>query len=298
MAEGQQSESSWDRDLEGPSLRIASSTATPLRVTAGPGTGKTFTLMRRVARLIEEGADPERILVISFTRAASRDLTGAIMQLDVDGVEKISSSTLHSHCYKTLMKSSVLELTNRVARTLLKFELRRLEEDLKIGGSRAIKDCRRMIRAFEADWARLQHEEPGWPLETEDKTFHRELLDWLTFHRAMLIGELPTLMLTFLRQNPAAADGREFDHILVDEYQDLNRADQALIDLLAENGTLTVVGDEDQSIYGRLRYAQPEGIRDFALYHEHTESESLETCRRCPPQVISMANSLISENRD
>jgi superfamily I DNA/RNA helicase len=297
VAEERQSDATWNNGLEGTALRIASSDATPLRVTAGPGTGKTFTLMRRVARLLEEGVEPERILVISFTRTASRDLTNEISRLDVDGVKKVASGTLHSHCYKTLMKGSVLALTKRVARTLLPFELRHLEEDLKIPISRPIAACRRMRWAFEADWARLQHEEPGWPLDPADKVFHRDLLDWLVFHQAMLIGELPTLLLTYFRQNPVAVDGREFDHVLVDEYQDLNRADQVLIDLIAESGTLTVVGDEDQSIYGRLRYAQPEGIRDFALHHEHTVSESLEVCRRCPAQVVMMANSLISENR-
>jgi DNA helicase-2/ATP-dependent DNA helicase PcrA len=293
-----QSTTKWSKDLEGPALSIAGTTATPLRVTAGPGTGKTFALMRRVARLVEDGADPSRILVITFTRTAARDITREISRIEADGASEVISGTLHSYCFKMLAKASVFEFTNRVARTLIEFEKKVLYEDLKIHGIRSITDCKGMVKAFEADWARLQHEKPGWPTDPADQQFHQELMDWFRFHESMLLGELPTLALTFLRQNPATPERSAFDHVLVDEYQDLNRADQVLIDILAEHGTLTVIGDEDQSIYGRIRYAQPEGIRDFADYHPHTHSESMDICRRCPVQVIEMANQLISVNRD
>ena len=65
----------WDEDLEGTSLRIAGLDHTPIRVMAGPGTGKTFALMRRVARLLQQGINPRRILVCTFTRTAARDLS-------------------------------------------------------------------------------------------------------------------------------------------------------------------------------------------------------------------------------
>ena len=87
-----------------------------------------------------------------------------------------------------------------------------------------------------------------------------------------------------------------FDHVLVDEYQDLNRADQELIDCLAANGSLTVIGDEDQSIYTFLRHARPEGIVNFHQKHSNTHDEALSECKRCPSQVIEMANSLITRN--
>ena len=67
----------WNDDLGGAALQIAASDATPLRVRAGPGTGKTFTLMRRIARFLEQGTAPERILVCTFTRTAAADLKEA-----------------------------------------------------------------------------------------------------------------------------------------------------------------------------------------------------------------------------
>ncbi len=66
----------WRAGLEGVPLRIAGANESPLRVVAGPGTGKTFSLMRRVQRLLEEGVEPDRILVVTFTRTAARDLWG------------------------------------------------------------------------------------------------------------------------------------------------------------------------------------------------------------------------------
>jgi DNA helicase II / ATP-dependent DNA helicase PcrA len=64
----------WTDDLVEPALTIAGADQSPLRVVAGPGTGKTFTLMRRVARLIQKGEDPESIFLCSFTRTAAADL--------------------------------------------------------------------------------------------------------------------------------------------------------------------------------------------------------------------------------
>ncbi len=64
----------WNTGLTGPYLNIASYLGTPLRVMAGPGTGKTFALMRKVARLLETGTPPSSILVVSFTRTAANDL--------------------------------------------------------------------------------------------------------------------------------------------------------------------------------------------------------------------------------
>jgi superfamily I DNA/RNA helicase len=62
----------WDDDLQGPALRIAAYLGSPLRVCAGPGTGKSTALRRRVMRLLEEGEDPDRIFLVTFTRNAAR----------------------------------------------------------------------------------------------------------------------------------------------------------------------------------------------------------------------------------
>lgn len=121
-------------------------------------------------------------------------------------------------------------------------------------------------------------------------------MEWLKLHRCVLLGELGNEMRAYLSSNPTCAERQQFDYILVDEYQDLNRADQSIIDMLAQSARLMVIGDEDQSIYSSLRYAQPEGIRNFLDSHPETEDLPLTVCRRCPTKVVEMANSLIRFN--
>lgn len=285
----------WDGLDEG-GRAIAGNAASPLRVCAGPGTGKTTAMMRRIWRLLDEGVDPRRIFVVTFTRTAARDLVTSLERLGVPGSPQVRASTLHSYCFSVLQRTAVLEVTGRNPRLLMDFEEDFLQEDLKRLPDRRKGDCDRLIRAFEASWARLQSDTPGWPTDPAEREFHHELMAWLHFHNAMLVGELATEMHAYLRANPASPERTAFDHVLVDEYQDLNRANQEIIDLLASTSDITIVGDEDQAIYAGLQYAQPEGIREFPTTHPGTADVPLETCRRCPKRIVAMANSLISHN--
>ena len=283
----------WNDNLTGAALRIACNPNSPLRVVAGPGTGKTFALMRRVARLLEGGEAPRRILVCTFTRTAADDLFKEISRLRVEGTAEIVAGTLHAFCFRLLWRTEVLTDTGRVPRPLLDFETRFMLEDLShLGG---IGECQKRLKAFSAAWARLQSEEPGWPNDQNDRRFHNILISWLRFHQSMLVGELIPEAYHYLRNNPASPERTAFAHVLVDEYQDLNRAEQLILDLLAENGMLTVVGDEDQSIYS-FKHAHPEGIAEFSQYHSNTTDETLLECRRCPQLVVDMANDLIGHN--
>jgi DNA helicase-2/ATP-dependent DNA helicase PcrA len=285
----------WDDGLVGAARRIAEADHSPIRVMAGPGTGKTFALMRRVARLLQEGVDGARMLVCTFTRTAARDLQCALTALGLDGTEDVRAGTLHSFCFGLLSGDEVLEATGRTPRPLLHFEERFLLEDLKGDGFRNIGECKKRLQAFNAAWARLQSDEPGWPDNRIDQDFQRMLLGWLRFHEAMVIGEIIPVTLNYLRDNPASSSRAAFDHVLVDEYQDLNRAEQVLLDILSESGNLIVIGDEDQSIYS-FRFAHPEGITTFDETHTDTLDEDLDECRRCPTMVVEMANALIANN--
>ena len=112
----------------------------------------------------------------------------------------------------------------------------------------------------------------------------------------MLIGELVPEGLRYLRNNPASPERAAFSHILVDEYQDLNAAEQEFVQLIAQNAQLTIIGDEDQSIYS-FKHAHPDGIAEFHLRHPDTADETLDLCRRCPTNIVEMANRLISNNQ-
>jgi len=288
----------WDDNLDrrSPAYGIAAAAERFVRVVAGPGTGKSFALKRRVARLLEDGADPERILPVTFTNVAAEDLQREMLQVGVPGCEAIRGSTLHSLCMRILSRQHVLESIGRTPRTLNRFEMEPLLYDLPstFGNKRARN---KRIRAYEAAWARLQHEQPGHAPSRPDQIFETTLVDWLRFHRGMLIGEIIPHVYRYLRDNAVAPERDMFDYILVDEYQDLNKAEQAVVDLLTGDGHVCIVGDDDQSLYS-FKHAHPAGIREFHLTHDDTADHEILECRRCPTRVVDMANALISHNRD
>lgn len=294
----------WDQGLTGTALRIAATDENPIRVMAGPGTGKSFAMKRRVARLLETGQDPNRVLAVTFTRNAAKSLVDDLHALGIPDCNKVRVGTLHAFCFGLLREQAVFDYLGRVPRPIVTFAKRAtlqfeggvmIDDLISAGAFGKKRACTQRIRAFEAAWARLQSEVPGWPHDPIDRQFQAALISWLQFHRAILIGELVPEALRFLRNNPAAAARTAFDHVIVDEYQDLNKAEQDLIDLLAGRGATAIVGDVDQSIY-RFRHANPEGIEAFHRQHPTTHDETLDECRRCPTQVVAIADHLIRHN--
>lgn len=251
-------------------------------------------MKRRVARLLESGADPASILPVTFTRVAAEDLHRELVGMGVPGCDQLQGVTLHSLALRMLMRNNALFAMNRVPRPLNEFELEPLVSDLMDahGGKRRVK---KLQKAFEAAWARLQHEQPGYAPDPADTAFQNDLLDWLVFHESMLIGEVIPQFYQYLSANPVALERNEFSHILVDEYQDLNRAEQGVIELMSSSADVCIVGDDDQSIYS-FKHAHPDGIREWLNDNPGADDLTLDECRRCPTQVVEIANTLIRCN--
>lgn len=274
---------------------IASSLNPRIRVIAGPGTGKSYAMKRRVARLLEGGVPPTRILPVTFTRVAAEDLHRELVGMNVPGCDRLHGVTLHGLAMRILMRNAVLAVTGRHVRPLNEFELEPLISDL-VGTHGGIRDIRKRKQAYEAAWARLQHETPGYAPIQADVAFANDLTNWLVFHQAMLIGEVIPQLYNYLRSNPGAPERTEFSHILVDEFQDLNKVEQGVVDLLCHNAEVCIVGDDDQSIYS-FKHAHPEGIRAWTIVNANADDLSLDDCRRCPTRVVDMVNSLIAHNQ-
>lgn len=281
----------WDDGISSPHKDIAGSTSARIGVLAGPGTGKTsFGLMRRVVRLLEEGVDGSRVLLISFTRVAAADLQDKVAALDAQGVDSVRATTLHGYCFGVLQKDAVLAITGRVPRILLDHEIDLMLRD--IGGAfGTIHERRRRLEAFVAGWARCLEDQPGAPGDADDRDFEHAVMAWLREHQAMLIGEVVPEVHRYLTNNPTADELTSFDHVIVDEYQDLNHLEQTLLDVLAESASLCIAGDDDQSIYS-VRYANAEGIVAY-MGRDEVETYEITVCGRCPANILSMANSLI-----
>ena len=253
-------------------------------------------MKRRVARLLEiEGIEPEQVLAVTFTRVAAEDLHRELVTLHVPGANALNGRTLHSLAMTILMRAHVLIALGRTPRPLNEFELEPLLEDLNpIHGNK--HERRRLIRAYGAGWARLQTQQLGFTRSAAEQAFVDELVEWLIDHEAMLLDEIIPYLYQYLHTNPGAPERTEFRHLLIDEYQDLNRAEQEVLRYLGAQGSMCVVGDDDQSIYG-FKFAHPEGIRQCHTLAP-TEEHSIVECRRCPTTVVRMANALIQRNND
>jgi superfamily I DNA/RNA helicase len=287
----------WDDNIEGPGRIFAAIEAERLRCLAGPGTGKTYALMKRVHRLLEEEeVDPRRVLVVTLTRTASDDLRKNLERLGVEGATNVRTCTLHSLCFSALMKEDVLAITERTPRLLLGFERDILLKDLPeaLGSFTAKK---KLLTEFQAAWSSLDGTPIGSPPGSLPAEFQAELIRSFKLHECMLVGELVPITRAYLADNPYSGILSDFDHILVDEYQDLNRADHGVIELLAEaaiqrHGHIAVIGDDDQCIYVQLRHAHPRGIVEFVA----DEDIPMVECRRCPKRITAMAQNLIEHN--
>jgi superfamily I DNA/RNA helicase len=285
----------WDDNISGVHKEIAGSDARYVSVLAGPGTGKTnYGLMRRVARLVESGVPPREILLISFTRTAAADLRDKVAILGLSEAEGVRATTLHSFCLSILLSDQELKRSRRHPRMLLEHEEDLMLRDLPTDWGK-LKDARQMLNDYVAGWDRCETDYPLLPLMPEDKSFEAEIMDWLTHHKAMLVGEVVPMVYKYLLGDPANEIFSKYKHIIIDEYQDLNFLEQRLIDLIVERSQadLCVAGDDDQSIYA-FRNARPEGILSFGA-RDNVESFSISNCRRCPKNIVAMANSLIGQ---
>lgn len=287
----------WNDDLDKgtPAFNLASTDSQTVRAVAGPGSGKSFAIKRRVARLLEEGLQPDQILAITFTRTAAQDLKREISSLGIAGAEEVHSRTLHSHALKILMQADVLERTGRKPRMVIEHEIAPALRDIDRPEFEGVKEKKKLLDSYLAAWACLQTDTPGFVKDKTQELFESDFIGWLSEHEGILVGEVVPVAIDFLRNNPASQEIGKYRAILVDEYQDLNRSEQEFIRLIRGNADIVIVGDDDQSIYG-FKFAHPEGIQEIDKLHGDFEDIPFNECRRCPKQVTLMASALISKN--
>ena len=288
---------SWNDEIENnsPAYDLAASRATTIRAVAGPGTGKSYGIKKRILRLLEEGVPPDKILAITFTRTAAHDLKTEIVSLSIDGAADVHTRTLHSHALRILMREGVFVQTERYPRMIIEHEQKPILRDLDKPEFGNVRDKGKLLDAYLAAWARLQQDEPGFEQSQIDLDFKNDLLSWLNYHKGILVGEVIPIAIDFLRNNPAVLFIGEYEYILVDEFQDLNKSEQEFIRLIRGDANLVIVGDDDQSIYG-FKFAHPQGIQQINNLFGEYDDIPFDVCRRCPKLVTRMASKLISVN--
>ncbi len=279
----------WDDDLTDEQREAAAYTDGHGRLLAGPGTGKTLVMTRRVAYLVNEmKVMPATITALTFTRHAAGELKQRVVGL-VDVSPHPRVSTLHSFALRQLLRN-----TNMVAETLPQplriaddFEERHIiEEDLKDLLGRDLDAVENALHLLSADWETLNAETNDWEQTFPDPEFLGAWREHRQIYGYTLRAELVFRLKRALSEHPEFSIEGASAHLLVDEYQDLNRCDLAVIRALADRGaTIYAAGDDDQSIYG-FRFAHPEGIRRFEDEYRGAVTKPLTECKRCDRQIL------------
>jgi DNA helicase-2/ATP-dependent DNA helicase PcrA len=286
-------------------LNAARDPAAVIRLIAGPGTGKSATIERRVAHVLNNGANAERVYVISFTRATCSELRQRIAdfceaQPCAATAAQIRVSTIHSLALRILRSANVLAALYPSDPMILDdWELSNIyDQELahKLGcpPGRAAE----IRRAYDTQWQTLNP-----PAIAQQQFTNAEWQGFTAFHTTrrnlyccVLLGELVHECVSRLQLGSIQPDQLPpIEHLIVDEYQDLNACDQEFIRRLAVDGaTLFVAGDDDQSIYA-FRHANPAGIVRFNEAYQNASTHTLNACFRCTPAVLRAASQLYAQ---
>lgn len=170
-----------------------------------------------------------------------------------------------------------------------------IQEDLKrILNLKEIADVQKLINQLSTDWETLRVDEIGWQQQFPNPAFLGAWQGHKNQYGETLRAELVYQLKRQLNQNRDFQLDKEYKHILIDEYQDLNACDLAVVNELAKRGAeLFVAGDDDQSIYG-FRFATPDGIRNFDQFYQNAQKLALEICFRCDKNILHSAEFVAS----
>lgn len=276
----------------------------PAMVLAGPGSGKTTVITHRIKNLITKcGVSPAEILVITFTRAAAVQMKERFLKLS-DGLSvPVTFGTFHA-VYFTIIKHAynyqadcIVKpfIQNGFIRELIaRFELEFDDEEeavsLLLSEISRIKTERTDIESYESRIC---------PPVTFRKIY-KEYCDFLERKRLIDFDDMILICFRLLseRKDIKEAWQNKYKYILIDEFQDINRLQFEVINLIAAgNRNIFIVGDDDQSIYG-FRGAVPDIMRDFERIYNDCSSYYLNVNYRCDGNVVTAARRLIDNNKN
>jgi len=303
----------YDKALNEEQRRVVMDGDGPLLVIAGAGSGKTRALTYRVARLVEQGVSPHRILLATFTNKAARFMLSRVASLVTGDLRPLWGGTFHHLANRTLRRHGRLlgykpQFTiadaedarqlihaciaeTSVARQAEKFpkgDLLREVISLSVNTGQSRRDVVEQRYPF---FSHLAEEIDRIAQAYEQRKRAQQIMDFddLLVNWRMLLVEHPEM---------ADLYAERFQYILVDEYQDTNRLQADIIDLLAaRHRNVMVVGDDSQSIYA-FRGANFANIMRFPDRYPDCRIFKLETNYRSTPEILNLANLSIVNNEN
>ena len=279
----------------------------PCLVIAGAGSGKTKVLTHKIAYLMQEkNVAPWNILAITFTNKAANEMKERVATLVGEQAKDLWMGTFHSICVKILRShiekigftSSFIIFDTSDQRTMIKRCVKELDLDDKMFTDRSVQS--------EISNAKNEMLEPDQYEARAKGDFRREKIALiyekyqknLKENNAIDFDDIINFTIKILKENPEIKEyySNKFRYVLVDEYQDTNKAQFTLVKLFAENnGNITVVGDNDQGIYS-FRGADISNILNFERDFKNSKIIKLEQNYRCTGNILKIANSVIKNN--
>lgn len=276
---------SWNQDVRGVQVPpLINSDADTIRCVAGPGSGKTFGLVRRVERILHpEGlaVDGHEVLVVAFNRVIARQLRDDI------GARLKTFEHTHDPVIRTIHALCV-EVIGEELRMLLPHEVDAMVYDVL----HLYPSVAKMYENFREAQQALRDHEAG---HKEHHELWQGARQWLVRHRAHLVSDLPRLLLARLKGGDFPEQG--YDFVIVDEFQDLTAGEQELMFRLRRpGGQIVALGDPRQSIY-TFRGNDRQGLAKLeTLVGEGNPvtDVAITECQRCPEPIVVAANRLMA----
>ncbi len=283
----------------------------PLLILAGAGTGKTATLVARVAHLLDEGAVPERLCLLTFSRRAATEMLTRAGHLSNPALAaRVTGGTFHAVCHQLLRhyghivgldsSFSLLDAGDTVELIGL------VRHDLGLGSGTGSRFPRKetlaaiLSRVANAQIRLSDVVARSFPWCSEDLDAIRAVFAGYTARkRAQSFCDFDDLLLLARALGASEVGSRAlaglFDHVLVDEYQDVNALQADLVDVLRPSGRgVTAVGDDAQAIYG-FRAATVEAIAGFGTRYPDANVVRLEHNYRSTPAILAVANQVMAD---
>ena len=312
----------FEKELNAEQLKVIHEGDGPCLVLAGAGSGKTRTIVYRMAYLLEKGIPPEQILLLTFTNKAAREMLTRVEELTGVNPRRLCGGTFHSAANRFLREFAGLLclpseasgvgggfargfgiLDEEDAKSLIKLAVKEGGFDTgakKFPSPAIIKS----VSSFALNSQilledALEMKQPAFYDLAEDikriiGIYERKKRE----SNMMDFDDLLFLLVKLLRENPvvrASLSGR-FAYILIDEYQDTNPLQAEMIRLLSpKSGNILVVGDDAQSIYS-FRGAAIANILNFPKVYSGAKVFRLEINYRSTPEILNLANDIISKN--
>lgn len=276
----------------------------PAMVLAGPGSGKTLVITRRVEYLIKKyGVRPEQILVITFTKAAAKEMRERFARITKDDRFPVTFGTFHGIYYGILKWAYRMNASNIFSEE----EKMMLLREVIAGMELEIEDEKEFLQGIASEIGQIKNNrlslEEYESSNCSDQMF-RQIYEEYERRRKLLkkidFDDMLVLCYELFQKRPDILQmwQKKFQYILIDEFQDINQVQYDVIRMLAlPENNLFIVGDDDQSIY-RFRGARPEIMLGFSKDYPNAKSIILDVNYRSTKAVVSAARRVIERNKN